>query len=642
MAEFLDWLHANGVLGVDAATAKLKVVSMPGTAPSEEEVSAAAKEGRRLLKRGRAEFGVYATQNVTKGETLISIPRHMWISNNHTANDLIPYQDASTDVILACWVLRERAKGNASFWAPYIRILPRTFNVPFYFDEETREQIDYKPIFKKIDDRLGYVDFVFEHASPESVANATKEEIKWALTAVWTRNFGVSFSGDTTPRAEDDSTLDGHSNNAQLGADLSGSASMIEDAITDIGAGVTEAAATAAEPLQEVLASSGSEVDGGTLTPDGDPEVVMEVDATTITEGAEEGEEGDDGEEEEEVEEEEEGEEEDDDANSLAMLLLFFDLLNHNYEYHAVWQSTAASDTAYLNLSAGSALVEGQEVYDFYGSGDDDRFFMDYGFVPDGNPYNKYELFDSADAIVKHYATRWGGQWVTRVDRSDAFHAVQQSAVAYEVYLGKLDYSSDVPEGVESDARSNWPPWDKATYPVWPESRVEPRLLAAYAAIWLSHSNTIGGLDQEDIDFAQIAMAAHKLGSNLAGQKASCDSLEKALSPNVTVAVRFAAHAVAKKLAEEAYNFNTTYLEDLDLESRASTYTFPCEDSDEANYNGTSGGQCLHQAEVHLSRQMTLALKYRMAKKKLLWELSQHLREICNASPDYFPYSRRN
>eukprot|EP00850_Spirogloea_muscicola_P016467 SM000133S26833 [mRNA] locus=s133:328633:329275:- [translate_table: standard] len=83
MADFLDWLHANGVLGVDPATAKLKVVSMPGTAPSEEEVSAAAKEAR-LLKRGRAEFGLYATQNVTEGDTLISIPRHMWISNNHT------------------------------------------------------------------------------------------------------------------------------------------------------------------------------------------------------------------------------------------------------------------------------------------------------------------------------------------------------------------------------------------------------------------------------------------------------------------------------------------------------------------------------------------------------------------------------
>eukprot|EP00850_Spirogloea_muscicola_P018396 SM000168S02595 [mRNA] locus=s168:107528:111801:+ [translate_table: standard] len=598
MAEFLDWLHVNGVLGIDPATAKLKVVSMPGTAPSEEEMSAAAKEGRRLLKRGRAEFGVYATQNVTKGETLISIPRHMWISDNHTANDLIPYQAASTDVILACWVLRERAKGNASFWAPYIRILPRTFNVPFYFDEDTREQIDYKPMFKKIDDRLSYVDFVFEHASPESIANATKEEIKWALTAVWTRNFGVSFSGDTTPRAEDGSALDGHSNGTQVGADLGVSASMIENVITDGGAGVAEAAATAAEPLQEVLASGGAEIGGGTLTPDGDPEVVMEVDVTATTE------------------------------ETFVTLTLG-------------GQSTAAADTAYLNLSAGSALVEGQEVYDFYGSGDDDRFFMDYGFVPDGNPYNKYELFDSADAIVKHYATRWGGQWVTRVDRSDAFHAVHQSAIAYEAYLGKLDYSWDVPEGGESDGIS-WPPWDKTTYPVWPESRVEPRLLAAYAAIWLSHSNTIEGLDQEDIDFAQIAMAAHKLGSNLDGQKASCDSLEKALSPNVTVAVRFAAHAVAKKVAEEAYNFKTTYLEDLDLESRASTYTFPCEDSDEDNYNGTSGGQCLHEAEVHLSRQMTLALKYRMAKKKLLLELSQHLQNVCDASPHHFPYSRRN
>lgn len=42
----------------------------------------------------------------------------------------------SPHAALCTFVVGEWLKGDASFWAPYLRILPREFDTPLYFDDE--------------------------------------------------------------------------------------------------------------------------------------------------------------------------------------------------------------------------------------------------------------------------------------------------------------------------------------------------------------------------------------------------------------------------------------------------------------------------------------------------------------------------
>lgn len=39
-------------------------------------------------------------------------------------------------MVMALFVAYERQRGDASFYAPYIRLLPSTIKVPFFYDQE--------------------------------------------------------------------------------------------------------------------------------------------------------------------------------------------------------------------------------------------------------------------------------------------------------------------------------------------------------------------------------------------------------------------------------------------------------------------------------------------------------------------------
>lgn len=56
---------------------------------------------------------------------LLELPRPAWVTASPLADSRLPYPGVQhAQSLLAAFLLREKAKGNASAWAPYLRVLP--------------------------------------------------------------------------------------------------------------------------------------------------------------------------------------------------------------------------------------------------------------------------------------------------------------------------------------------------------------------------------------------------------------------------------------------------------------------------------------------------------------------------------------
>ncbi|RHZ26093.1 hypothetical protein DYB37_006236 [Aphanomyces astaci] len=155
--------------------------------------------------------GVVAAKAFVQGEHTLDIPFRLTM-NVHSAlsSDLAPLfaSEAGTlaDVeILALHLMYEKHKGVASFWAPFIRSLPATFDTPIFWNDDQfaalqgtnvsllaammKQQIvaDYtsvhSPLFQKYS-------ALFRTPSP------TMQEYKWALSVIWSRAFGITRAGE--------------------------------------------------------------------------------------------------------------------------------------------------------------------------------------------------------------------------------------------------------------------------------------------------------------------------------------------------------------------------------------------------------------------------------------------------------------
>lgn len=90
--------------------------------------------------------GVRAVRALQKGEQFMRIPRKVMLtSDGMAATNPVGKHLAATDdflckqnpsLLLACALLYEKARGDESFFAPYIRCLPRKFNLPLLWTTE--------------------------------------------------------------------------------------------------------------------------------------------------------------------------------------------------------------------------------------------------------------------------------------------------------------------------------------------------------------------------------------------------------------------------------------------------------------------------------------------------------------------------
>ncbi|OQR94951.1 hypothetical protein ACHHYP_00796 [Achlya hypogyna] len=155
--------------------------------------------------------GVVAAKDFAKGEHTLDIPFPLTMNvQSAMASDLAPLfaQDnlqLPDDEILALHLMYERQKGDASFWAPFIRSMPQTFDTPIFWPDAVfqelrgtnvallgsmmRQQIiaDYTSIHRPI----------FQRYPKLFDANALSiSDYKWALSVIWSRAFGVVKDGE--------------------------------------------------------------------------------------------------------------------------------------------------------------------------------------------------------------------------------------------------------------------------------------------------------------------------------------------------------------------------------------------------------------------------------------------------------------
>lgn len=179
VVEFFKWLRANGMPEM-------------GTAKSAIRVKVAHRGG--LHANGtRADISLSASRDLAKGETVLSIPRSLWITSATAGSEIMPYltdfDSWTAYTVIAAWVLRERAKGDDSEWAPYVRLLPAHVPTPLFLDAESRKEYNYQPFIDEMERNKEGLRAEYERCDKEALAGASLAEFEWAVSVVRSRVF---------------------------------------------------------------------------------------------------------------------------------------------------------------------------------------------------------------------------------------------------------------------------------------------------------------------------------------------------------------------------------------------------------------------------------------------------------------------
>ncbi|CAI5500908.1 unnamed protein product [Closterium sp. Naga37s-1] len=89
--------------------------------------------------------------------------------------------------VLAAWLLRERAKGAKSKWAAFIGSLPRYAPLPALFEREVVEMLDYPPMMRRLALYRAAFEEEYLRSKAKAIARASKSHFFWALSLVLSR-----------------------------------------------------------------------------------------------------------------------------------------------------------------------------------------------------------------------------------------------------------------------------------------------------------------------------------------------------------------------------------------------------------------------------------------------------------------------
>jgi histone-lysine N-methyltransferase SETD3 len=107
----------------------------------------------------------------------------------------------SKHTLLASYLLQEKAKGEASYWAPYLVTLPQQFkNMPIFFPPEDLAWLKGSMCIEKILERQDSLHLEYDNvcAAVPEFAKFSYDEFVWARLVVITRIFGLTIKGDKT------------------------------------------------------------------------------------------------------------------------------------------------------------------------------------------------------------------------------------------------------------------------------------------------------------------------------------------------------------------------------------------------------------------------------------------------------------
>ncbi|ELU11224.1 hypothetical protein CAPTEDRAFT_181634 [Capitella teleta] len=150
-------------------------------------------------------YGIKATRDFKEGELFLAIPRSVMMTTDTAKNSALGALIADNrilqtmpNILLALHVLCELCS-PASFWLPYLKILPHSYSSPLYFNPEDLQLLKASPTlseminqFRNITRQYAYFFNLFqghELASklPIQVKNICYDDYRWAVSSVMTR-----------------------------------------------------------------------------------------------------------------------------------------------------------------------------------------------------------------------------------------------------------------------------------------------------------------------------------------------------------------------------------------------------------------------------------------------------------------------
>eukprot|EP00793_Prasinoderma_coloniale_P003075 PRCOL_00006542-RA len=172
-----------------------------------------------MRSEGAAGWGLAAARPVAAGETLITLPRSLALTYGPGSDPALLAMIAKVpeelwSVRLALALLAERAKGDASRWAPYIATLPASYpGCPIFWGAEDLKALQYPPLAAQVAKRCKFLlDFTKGEldvlggegagADPFGGVSVDVNGLGWALAATSSRAFragGPSQPGACLP-----------------------------------------------------------------------------------------------------------------------------------------------------------------------------------------------------------------------------------------------------------------------------------------------------------------------------------------------------------------------------------------------------------------------------------------------------------
>jgi len=158
--------------------------------------------------------GVFAAQALQAGEATVRVPFALTMSvesaaQSDLASVLGAYRELPPDEVLALHLMHERGKGTGSFFSPFIRSLPRAFDLPVFWSDEQLQELagtnvllltqmmkrqlaqDFAGIHTALMDEFPSV-FTPRQGPNASYTRPTLQDYEWAMGVIWSRAFGVT------------------------------------------------------------------------------------------------------------------------------------------------------------------------------------------------------------------------------------------------------------------------------------------------------------------------------------------------------------------------------------------------------------------------------------------------------------------
>jgi histone-lysine N-methyltransferase SETD3 len=157
-----------------------------------------------IVSLGGGERGMRATTDMPAEELLMRIPRRCVLSvPDARASEIGRLLEAHGQLedermFLSAFLLQERERGEASFWKPFLDILPKSFPThPFYFDDRELALLKGSALQGWVESQRKSLANRYEHLCQHvpGFQRFTFEAFTWAYFAVVSRTFTMKHQG---------------------------------------------------------------------------------------------------------------------------------------------------------------------------------------------------------------------------------------------------------------------------------------------------------------------------------------------------------------------------------------------------------------------------------------------------------------